>query len=251
LAHERSWLSPYNYCQWNPIGRIDPTGALDGWVEDDQGTVFWDPNTNSQEEFNTNYAGKQGYQYVSDSDNSKSYTLPSGDGKLIMDSWIGTEDIPNGVGLGSVYIDLSFVPTNTLAEVGWIQTISTNTMVDHINVDEVLPTSNSVVEYLDGGGLGGGITDPSLSEYFDKNPSTGRPISRLNDGPLRRKLEDAQYDVSFHAQSTVLVDRNRTVSVGWGFTVNSATRQTVQTPTILKSTTEFHNQAVNSLIRKY
>jgi RHS repeat-associated protein len=29
LAQERPWLSPYNYCQLNPIGRIDPTGALD------------------------------------------------------------------------------------------------------------------------------------------------------------------------------------------------------------------------------
>jgi hypothetical protein len=29
LAHERSWLSPYNYCQWNPVGRVDPSGALD------------------------------------------------------------------------------------------------------------------------------------------------------------------------------------------------------------------------------
>jgi len=29
LADERSWLSPYNYCQWNPVGRVDPTGALD------------------------------------------------------------------------------------------------------------------------------------------------------------------------------------------------------------------------------
>jgi RHS repeat-associated protein len=24
LAQERSWLSPYNYCQLNPVGRIDP-----------------------------------------------------------------------------------------------------------------------------------------------------------------------------------------------------------------------------------
>jgi RHS repeat-associated protein len=30
LAEKREWLSPYNYCQDNPINRTDPTGALDG-----------------------------------------------------------------------------------------------------------------------------------------------------------------------------------------------------------------------------
>ena len=35
LASERSWVSPYNYVQNNPILRIDPTGALD-WIYDQQ-----------------------------------------------------------------------------------------------------------------------------------------------------------------------------------------------------------------------
>ncbi len=29
MADEREWLSPYNYCQLNPIMRIDPDGAFD------------------------------------------------------------------------------------------------------------------------------------------------------------------------------------------------------------------------------
>jgi len=30
MSDERSWISPYNYCQWNPVGRVYPSGALDG-----------------------------------------------------------------------------------------------------------------------------------------------------------------------------------------------------------------------------
>ncbi len=28
MASARSWVSPYSYCQNNPVGRVDPTGAL-------------------------------------------------------------------------------------------------------------------------------------------------------------------------------------------------------------------------------
>jgi RHS repeat-associated protein len=43
MAQERSWLSPYNYCQWNPVMRIDPSGMVDGWYVDETGSVIgWD-----------------------------------------------------------------------------------------------------------------------------------------------------------------------------------------------------------------
>ena len=32
MAHEREWVSPYNFVQNNPIMRVDPTGALDDLV---------------------------------------------------------------------------------------------------------------------------------------------------------------------------------------------------------------------------
>ncbi len=79
LAQERPWLSPYNYCQWNPVGRVDPTGALDGWVEDeanpDKG-VYWDPNINSQAQADAagvKYHGQEGWGYNENTGNRIHY----------------------------------------------------------------------------------------------------------------------------------------------------------------------------------
>ena len=37
MADQRSWVSPYSFYQNNPIGRIDPTGALDEDFYDQKG----------------------------------------------------------------------------------------------------------------------------------------------------------------------------------------------------------------------
>jgi len=42
MADHRSWFSPYNYCQLNPLGRVDPSGALDDWFENElTGDVYY------------------------------------------------------------------------------------------------------------------------------------------------------------------------------------------------------------------
>jgi RHS repeat-associated protein len=219
-------ISPYTYCSNNPINKVDPTGMNDGWIKDEIGNVFWDNNTNSQEEFNANYSDRPGCSYVSDPDNPNSYTLPSGEGQLVMNSWIdelnGTTGSINE-GQGNVGINISFIPTNVSATLDWAQTYSSNVPdVNSGNVWETLPT-----------------TDIS-SERFDFI----KPGPTLADGPLRVKLPEAQWDVNMNLQSTVLVNGQRTVSVGWGFTINSQNHQTVQAPTILKTTTKFHDDVV-------
>ncbi|WP_353744520.1 hypothetical protein, partial [Algoriphagus sp.] len=47
LADQRSWVSPYNFVQNNPLNRIDPDGRLD-WVANREGEVYWDENATSQ-----------------------------------------------------------------------------------------------------------------------------------------------------------------------------------------------------------
>ena len=41
LVEQRNWLTQYNYCQNNPIARIDPDGKLDDWwVNEESGSLI-------------------------------------------------------------------------------------------------------------------------------------------------------------------------------------------------------------------
>ena len=68
LMSEKPWLTPYHYCSNNPIGRVDPSGMMDDWVEKN-GTIYWDNSVTSPTETkgDVNYLGKEGYGYDEES----------------------------------------------------------------------------------------------------------------------------------------------------------------------------------------
>jgi hypothetical protein len=238
--------SPFIYVRGNPVMLVDPNGMSDGWVEN-EGKVFWDGKTNSKEEFDKNYEGKTGYSYVSDADNPNSYTLPSGEGKLIMDKWVSNENIEDG--RGSVQITMTFEPSDENSDAGWIQTYSTNEVdVNSDNIHEALPQEN-LEEFLDGYGVQQS-SDISLARYFDGFYGYGKANKTLDDMPLRAYNTGAERPVVFNAQSTLLINGNRVVSLGWGFVITSGSTMTANVPVILKTTSDFHNRAVNSLGNK-
>ena len=74
LASERSWVSPYNFVQNNPINRVDPTGALDEWVEKD-GQMMYDNRVTNQEDATALYGEgavyrPNGYTYTASNGNN-------------------------------------------------------------------------------------------------------------------------------------------------------------------------------------
>ena len=47
-------ISPYTFCSNNPINRTDPTGMLDDWYTDSDGTMQFDPRVKSQANLKAN-----------------------------------------------------------------------------------------------------------------------------------------------------------------------------------------------------
>ena len=237
LSDKYPHQSNYVYCSDNPIGRIDPNGMVDGWIDDGNGNVFWDVNTNSQEEFNTNYAGKSGYSYVSDSDNPNAYTLPNGDGKLLVNLW---KETPVSDGCSGPGINLEFIPSDNSSDCGWVQTTSSN-----------IPDANSGDVWYKMPGAN--MEDRVDFQTMDKNNANvpywnpAKDSRILNDMPMRKYNDGATTSVIWNAQSSVVINGNRSFTVAWGFTIDSDVSGSFSAPRISNNPSPFHINIINSL----
>ena len=239
----KEYESPYACFSGNPVRFADRYGADIGWVKDTDGNVFWDGNTNSLEDFNLNYADKVGYQYVSDIDDYNSYSLPNGDGKLVMNRWIGPSEVKDGY--ASAWLKISFVPADKSAIGGWMQTYSSNLPDnDTGNYTESIPSSTTLFERVDAQTVEYN-KDPDFADYF-RNP----PSFTLEDIPARKMNEGCLYDVSMIMQSTLILDNRKSVSLRWGFVITGENSATSINPTIIEKNTDFHNSAIDAVILK-
>ena len=82
MAHLREWVSPYNFCQNNPIRRVDPTGALDDdYIFNENGDYVRTDVTNKPDRLvveNSKTGATQSYQFAD----------PDADPKAIADGTI-------------------------------------------------------------------------------------------------------------------------------------------------------------------
>jgi len=111
MAHLRVSLTPYNFCSLNPINRIDPNGALDGWVEDKEtGELTWDESVNSQEDFDKSNYDKDKLSYAGQ-ELQRAYSLGSTAGSYTQyygpDGNIAIYDYPMWVTQGEQHIGLT------------------------------------------------------------------------------------------------------------------------------------------------
>jgi hypothetical protein len=78
MSSERSALTPYNFMSNNPVMRVDPTGMLDGWYENEDNEIVYDEDINSQEDLDAagvegTYKGENGVGYNPETGNQVHY----------------------------------------------------------------------------------------------------------------------------------------------------------------------------------
>jgi hypothetical protein len=216
---------------------VDPNGEEIGWIQDNEGAVFWDKNTNSEDDFNRNYAGKIGYTYVSDKDSYQTYTLPNGDGKIRLNKW---DEGKVTDGCLTPEIEIEFIPSDETATTGWIQTYCSN-----------IPDANSgnMSSIFPGDDLECRVDFQTIDNTTSTVPywNPARNSTKLQDMPRRAYNEGAVRDVIWGAQSSILVNGRRSVTISWGFSINSNYSATLYSPRIEKNPNTFHLNAIQSM----
>ncbi|MFV0531697.1 MAG: RHS repeat-associated core domain-containing protein [Flavobacteriales bacterium] len=204
-------MTPYQYTYQNPVRFVDPTGMKgDDWYEDEQGNVTW--HNRSEEEF-TDESGNQ-WTNVSDADNSRAYTLPSGEGKVIMNDYNAVDYKPEN----HVYIDefnMTFEPSDKLEDSGWKQTVKTNWL------DPYKPVLPKVVEFADGNQLDINL-DNKTSDRSAFNPKNSKYWNYGNDKYVKNNINDPGFsrftnsDFIWEATVSFIGDGKRITTVNWG-----------------------------------
>ncbi len=218
----------------------------DGLKIRNKGEVFWDKNTNSQKEFNKNYKGKEkSFAYVSDKNDSSTYTLPNGSGSLTLNTWIenSSED-----GLIAPEITMTFNPNNKDTSSGWFQTYISNT--PDYDGSEKSSISGSLDERPDGINVQRS-KDFTKPEYFDIPK-----LNILHDTPQReyfgKKVDkNSSSAVKWDAQSSMIINGKASFTIKWGFTLfgTGAKDHKYNPPTIINSNkvTKEHTNAIQYL----
>ncbi len=106
MSDERRWVSPYAYCQWNPLILVDPSGMLDDWYRDDEtGATFW-------HEGSENFIEKDGVRYRNIGETHSTYS----NGKRIdykQNNVVNIVDVDPNLNLeGGQYIPQQFTTDN-------------------------------------------------------------------------------------------------------------------------------------------
>ena len=95
--------------------------------------------------------------------------------------------------------------------------------------------------------MNGRMYDPVIGRMLSPDNVVVPPQNKLSDTPTRKLNDGATTNVRWNAQSSVIINGGRVVTVGWGFNINSQNSGTYFSPTILKSVTPFHQNAINKL----
>ena len=100
LGSQRPGLSPYQYCQNNPLALIDHTGMLDDWYENEDHEVVYDKDVHSQDDLDKKgikgtYEGTEGY--VVDSKTNQVVIRYNADGTIsrtenVIDPYMSSDD---------------------------------------------------------------------------------------------------------------------------------------------------------------